>query len=243
MAHFNSHETNCSWKSFRFFPLTFLAFPAVTCILTEMFPLSPLFLHFNKIVSSDFLLSSLLEAGNIFIKFSLGRKWIKRSPQGGGNLIHQKDNQQQEASNLPQPLPFSPLPTQSNVSCGFQVNHVFGSFHAANSHFTHSSKFFLQAFCVAWSIQLFLNLSISLRVRQSQVTLSSNSHFGKKGGGGEETEDFIAIITNQNTSECLNLLLCLFSSSTICQAERKQLNFSQAWLLSEVNNNTATCLN
>jgi len=24
--------------------------------------------------------------------------------------------------------------------------------------------------------------------------LSSNSHFGKEGGGGEETEDFIAII-------------------------------------------------
>lgn len=109
-------------------------------------PPIPLFLHFNKIVSSDFLLSSLLETGNILIKFSLGRKWIKRCPQGGGILIQQKDNQQQEASNLPQPLPFSPLPTQSNVSCGFQVNHVFGSFHAANFHFTHSSKFFFASF-------------------------------------------------------------------------------------------------
>lgn len=137
----------------------------------------------------------------------------------------------------------TPPTTPSNVSHYFQVNRVFGGFHATNFHFTHSSKFSLQVFRVAWSIQLFLNLSIFLRARQSQVTLSSNSHFGKKGGGGEETEDFIAIITKQNTSECLNLLLRLFSSSTICQAERKQLNFSQAWLLSEANNNTATCLN
>ena len=148
------------------------------------------------------------------------RKIIKSSLHGGESTRKTRKSREHLSPTLP------PL----NTSCNFQIKCVFGSFYTKKKiyiyiNFTHSSKFSLQAFCVAWSTELFLIFLSFLRARQSQVTLSSNSHFGKEGGGGEETEDFIAIITNQNTSECLNLLLRLFSSSTICQAERKQLNF------------------
>lgn len=53
-----------------FFSSPFLLSPPVTCILTEMLPLLFFFfLRFHKIVWSDFLVSSLLEAGNKLTNF------------------------------------------------------------------------------------------------------------------------------------------------------------------------------